>query len=150
MHTREIAVSPSEPLWHLGRFACALSLQSEPPFLCVLKDDESILEVTVHSALEAKERADALRVIVQQYLVTDERTGGRPAASSGYAMCSSCGTRDPIDTDDDATGELVMRCRGCGDMWRRPERRSGHRYRLGHPGTPSIRGPVDTNPNDTE
>jgi hypothetical protein len=50
----------------------------------VLKDDESILEVTVHSALEAKERADTLRVIVQQYLVTDERTGGRPAASSGY------------------------------------------------------------------
>ena len=79
MQTQEIAVSPSEPLWHLGRFACALSLQSEPPFLAVLKDDESILEVTVHSALEAKERADALRVIVQQYLVTDERTAvGRP------------------------------------------------------------------------
>ena len=77
MHTQEIATSPSEPLWHLGRFACALSLQSEPPFLAVLKDDESILEVTVHSALEAKERADALRVIVQQYLVTDEPTGGR-------------------------------------------------------------------------
>jgi hypothetical protein len=68
MHTQEIVTSQSEPLWHIGRFACALSLQSEPPFLCVLKDDESILEVTVHSALEAKERADALRVIVQEYL----------------------------------------------------------------------------------
>ena len=78
MHTQEIATSLSEPLWHIGRFACALSLQSEPPFLAVLKDDESILEVTVHSALEAKERADALRVIVQQYLVTDEPTSGPP------------------------------------------------------------------------
>ena len=130
MHTQEIAESPSEPLWHLGRFACALSLQSEPPFLAVLKDDESILEVTVHSALEANERADALRAIVQQYLVTDEPTGGRPAASSGYAMCASCGTPHPIATDDAATSELVMRCRGCGDVWRRPERRSGRRYRV--------------------
>ena len=130
MHTQEIAVSPSEPLWHLGRFACALSLQSEPPFLCVLKDDESILEVTVHSALEAKERADALRVIVQQYLVTDEPTSGSPAASSGYTMCPSCGTPDPIATDDATTGELVMRCRGCSDVWRRPERRRGRRYRV--------------------
>ena len=68
MHTQEIATSLSEPLWNLGRFSCQLSLQSEPPFLAVLKDDESILEVTVHSALEAKERADALRVIVQEYL----------------------------------------------------------------------------------
>jgi hypothetical protein len=68
MHTQEIATSHSEPLWHIGRFACALSLESEPPFLSVLKDDESILEVTVHSALEAKERADTLRVIVQEYL----------------------------------------------------------------------------------
>jgi hypothetical protein len=68
MHTQEIATSQSEPLWHIGRFACVLSLQWEPPFLAVRKDDESILEVTVHSALEAKERADALRVIVQQYL----------------------------------------------------------------------------------
>ena len=72
MHTPEIATSQSEPLWHLGRFACALSLEAEPPFLAVLKDDESILEVTVHSALEANERADALRAIVQQYFVTDE------------------------------------------------------------------------------
>jgi hypothetical protein len=137
MHTQESATSQSEPLWHLGRFACALSLQSEPPFLAVLKDDESILEVTVHSALEANERADALRVIVQQYLVIDERTGGRPAASSGYAMCASCGTPDPIATDDAAASELVMRCLGCGDMWRRPERRSARRYRLGHSGTPA-------------
>ena len=83
MHTQEIVTSPSEPLWHLGRFACALSLESNPPFLAVLKDNESILEVTVHSALEAKERADALRAIVQQCLVTDEPTGSRPAASSG-------------------------------------------------------------------
>ena len=150
MHTQEIATSQSEPLWHIGRFACALSLQSEPPFVSVLKDDESILEVTVHSALEAKERADALRVIVQQYFLTDEPTGGPPAASSGYAMCSSCGTPDPIATDDAAASELVMRCRGCGDMWRRLERRSGRRYRLGHTGTPSIRGPVETKPNDTE
>ena len=131
MHTQEIAVSPSEPLWHLGRFACALSLQSEPPFLAVLKDDESILEVTVHSALEAEERADALRVIVQQYLVTDEPTSGAPAAaSSGYTMCPSCGTPDPIATDDATTGELVMRCRGCSDVWRRPERRRGRRYHV--------------------
>ena len=130
MHTQEIAMSQSEPLWHLGRFACALSLQSEPPFLCVLKDDESILEVTVHSALEAEERADALRAIVQQYLVTDEPTSGPPAASSGYTMCPLCGTPDPIATDDAATGELVMRCRGCSDVWRRPERRRGRRYRV--------------------
>ena len=75
MHTQESATSQSEPLWHLGRFACELFLQSDPPFLSVLKDDESILEVTVHSALEAKENADALRVIVQQYLVTDEPHG---------------------------------------------------------------------------
>ena len=68
MDTQEVATSQCEPLWHIGRFACALSLQSEPPFLSVLKDDESILEVTVHSALEAKERAEALRVIVQEYL----------------------------------------------------------------------------------
>ena len=68
MHTQGIVTSQSEPLWHIGSFACALSLQSEPPFIAVLKDDESILEVTVHSALEAKERADALRVIVQEYL----------------------------------------------------------------------------------
>ena len=130
MHTQEIATSHSEPLWHLGRFACALSLQSEPPFLAVLKDDESILEVTVHSALEANERADALRVIVQQYLVTGEPTSGPPAASSGYTMCPSCGTPDPIATDDATTGELVMRCRGCSDVWRRPERRRGRRYRV--------------------
>ena len=68
MHTPEIATSQSKPVWHIGRFACLLSLQSEPPFLAVLKDDESILEVTVHSALEATERANALRVIVQEYL----------------------------------------------------------------------------------
>ena len=68
MHTQEIATSQSEPLWQIGRFACVLSLQSELPFLAVLKDDGSILEVTVHSALEAKERADALRAIVQEYL----------------------------------------------------------------------------------
>jgi hypothetical protein len=130
MHTEEIATSPSEPLWHLGRFACALSLQSDPPFLAVLKDDESILEVTVHSALEANERADALRAIVQQYLVTDEPTGSRPGASSGYTMCASCGTPEALATDDATTGELVMRCRGCGDVWRRPERRRGRRYRV--------------------
>jgi hypothetical protein len=130
MHTQELAPSPSEPLWHLGRFACELSLQSDPPFLAVLKDDESILEITVHSALEAKERADALRAIVQQYLVTDESTGSRPAASSGYTMCASCGTPEALATDDAATGELVMRCRGCGDVWRRPERRKGRRYRV--------------------
>ena len=38
--------------------------------------DESILEVALSSALDAKAREDALRVIVQQYLVTDESTGG--------------------------------------------------------------------------
>ena len=150
MHTPEIATSQSEPLWHLGRFACALSLEAEPPFLAVLKDDESILEVTVHSALEANERADALRAIVQQYFVTDEPTGGPPAASSGYAMCASCGTPDPIATDDAAAGELVMRCRGCSDVWRRPERRRSRRHRLGHSDIPSGRRPVDTKPNDTE
>ena len=133
MHTQEIASSESEPLWHIGRFACALSLQSDPPFLAVLKDEESILEVTVHSALEAKERADALRVIVQQCLVTDEPTGGPPAATSGYTMCPSCGRAAPIVTDDAATGELVMRCRGCGGVWRQSERRSSRRYRLGQP-----------------
>ena len=148
MHTQEIATSQSEPLWHIGRFACALSLQSEPPFLAVLKDDESILEVTVHSALEAKERADALRVIVQQYLVTDEPTGDPQTALSGYPRCPSCGTPNPIAADDAST-ELVMRCRCCR-TWRGPERRSGRRYRLGHSRTPSIRGPVDTTPNDTE
>ena len=130
MHTQEIATSPSEPLWHLGRFACALSLESNPPFLAVLKDNEPILEVTVHSALEARERADALRAIVQQCLVTDEPTGSQPAASSGYTMCPSCGTPDPIATDDATTGELVMRCRGCSDVWRRLERRRGRRYRV--------------------
>jgi hypothetical protein len=78
MHTQENATSNSEPLWHLGRFACALSLQSEPPFLAVLKDDESILEVTVHSALEGKERADALRVIVHA-ISRDRRAHGRSA-----------------------------------------------------------------------
>ena len=88
MHTQEIATSLSEPLWHIGRFACALSLQSEPPFLAVLKDDESILEVTVHSALEAEERADALRAIVQQYLVTDEPTSGPPAAHLLVTRCA--------------------------------------------------------------
>ena len=129
MHTQEIATSPSEPLWHLGRFACALSLQSDPPFLAVLKMT-SILEVTVHSALEAKERADALRAIVQQYLVTDEPTGSRPATSSGYTRCVSCGTPEALATADATTGELVMRCRGCGDVWRRPERRRGRRYRV--------------------
>ena len=150
MHTQGIVTSQSEPLWHIGRFACALSLRSEPPFLSVLKDDESILEVTVHSALEAKERADALRVIVQQYLVTDEPTGGPPAASAGYTKCPSCGRVAPIGTDDATTDGLVMRCRGCSDVWRRPERRSGRRYRVGHSGTLSICGPVDTKPNDIE
>ena len=131
MHTQEIATSENQPLWNFGRFACALSLQSEPPFLAVLKDDESILEVTVHSALEAEERADALRVIVQQYFVTDEPTSGPPAfLSSGYTRCPSCSTPDPIATDDATTGELVMRCRGCSDVWRRPERRRGRRYHV--------------------
>ena len=147
---QEIATSQNEPLWQIGRFACALSVQSEPPFLSVLRDDESILEVAVHSVLEAKERADALHAMVQQYVVTDEPTTGPRAASSGYTMCPSCGTPDPIATDDAAASELVMRCRGCGDIWRRPERRNGRRYRLGHSGTPSIRGPVDTTPNDPE
>jgi hypothetical protein len=105
MHTQKIATSQSEPLWHIGRFACALSLRSEPPFLSVLRDDESILELVVHSALEAKERADALRVIVQQYLMTDEPTGGPPAASAGYTMCPSCDRAAPIGTDDATTGE---------------------------------------------
>ena len=136
MHTQEIVTSPSEPLWYLGRFACALFFESEPPFLSVLKDEESILEVSVYSVLEATERANALRAIVQQYVVRDEPTGSRPAASSGYAMCASCGTPDPITTDDTATSELVMRCRGCDDIWRRPERRNGRRYRLGQSDTP--------------
>ena len=84
----------------------------------------------MHSSLEAEERADAFRDIVQQYLVTDEPTGGPAAASAGYAMCPSCGSAAPITTDDASTGELVMRCRGCDDMWRKAERRSGHRYRV--------------------
>ena len=130
MHTQEIAMSQGEPLWRIGPFACALSLQSEPLFLSVLRDDESILEVAVHSSLEAEERADAFRDIVQQYLVTDEPTGGPPAASAGYTMCPSCGSAAPITTNDASTGELVMRCRGCGDVWRKAERRSGHRYRV--------------------
>ena len=130
MHTQETATSQGAPLWHIGRFACALSLESEPPFLYVLKDDESILEVEVHSSLEAEERADAFRVIVQQYVVTDEPTSDPSAASSGYTMCPSCGSAAPMTTDDASTGELVMRCRGCGDVWRKPERRSGRRYRV--------------------
>ena len=92
MHTQEIATSQSEPLWRIGPFACALALRSEPLFLSVLRDDESILEVAVHSSLEAEERADAFRDIVQQYLVTDEPTGGPPAASAGYTICPSCGS----------------------------------------------------------
>ena len=130
MTTQEIDTTQTTLLWRIGRFACALSLRSEPPFLAVLRDDQSILEVEVHSSVEAEERGDALRVIVQQYPLTPEPTGGPPPVSFGYAMCASCGRTPPIVTDDAATGDLVMRCRGCGDMWRRPERRRARRYRL--------------------
>ena len=139
MHTQEIATSQSEPLWHIGRFACALSLQAEPPFLCALKDDESILEVTVHSALEA-ENARTPSASSSRNTSRDRRADGRSAGRIIWVReVPSCGTPDVIATDDAATSELVMRCRGCGDMWRRSERRSGRRYRLGHSGTPSIR-----------
>lgn len=118
--------------------------------LALTDKDESIPEVALHSALEAKEGLDALRVVVQQHLVTGDPTGGPPAAYSGYRSCPSCGGAAPIATDDAATSELVMRCRGCGHMWRRPERRRDRRHRVGHPGSANIRRAVDTKPNDTE
>ena len=37
--------------------------------LCVLKDDEAVVEVPVLSALEAEERAHSLRILVERGLV---------------------------------------------------------------------------------
>lgn len=40
-----------------------------PTVLCVLKDDEAVVEVPVLSALEAEERAHSLRILVERGLV---------------------------------------------------------------------------------
>ena len=102
------------------------ALRSEPLFLSVLRDDESILEVAVHSSLEAEERADAFRDIVQQYLVTDEPTAVHPPPLLLHDV-PVVWSAAPITTNDASTGELVMRCRAavtCGEA----ERPSGLRY----------------------
>jgi hypothetical protein len=57
-------------LWHMGSFVCELRSISDLPFstvLCVLKDDEPVLEVPVLSALEAEERAHGLRILVERH-----------------------------------------------------------------------------------
>jgi hypothetical protein len=57
-------------LWHTGSFVCELQSISDLPFptvLCVLKDDEPVVEVPVLSALEAEERAHGLRILVERH-----------------------------------------------------------------------------------
>jgi hypothetical protein len=61
-----------EVLWHTGSFVCELRSISDLPFptvLCVLEDDEPVVEVPVLSALEAEERAHSLRMLVDRALV---------------------------------------------------------------------------------
>ena len=59
-------------LWHTGSFVCELRSIADLPFptvLCVLKDDEPVVEVPVLSALEAEERAHSLRILVERAVV---------------------------------------------------------------------------------
>ena len=60
----------SELLWRSGVFACELRALIDPEIpavLCVLKDGEAVIEVPVLSALEAEERALALKVVIERH-----------------------------------------------------------------------------------
>ena len=57
-------------LWQTGSFLCQLRSISDLPFptvLCVLKDDEPVVEVPVLSALEVEERAHGLQLLVERH-----------------------------------------------------------------------------------
>ena len=59
-------------LWQTSAFVCELRSIADLPFptvLCVLEDDEPVVEVPVLSALEAEERAHSLRILVDRGLV---------------------------------------------------------------------------------
>lgn len=57
-------------LWRTGSYVCELRSGVDPTaFLCILKDGESLLEVTVLSTIEAEERAQSFRSLVERCVV---------------------------------------------------------------------------------
>ena len=57
-------------LWRTGSYVCELRSGVDPTtFLCILKDGESLLEVTVLSTIEAEERAQSLRSLIERSIV---------------------------------------------------------------------------------
>jgi hypothetical protein len=63
-------------LWRTGSFICELRSGADPAaFLCILRDGESLLEVTVLSTIEAEERAQSLRSLVERCVVHSAEGG---------------------------------------------------------------------------
>ena len=64
-------------LWRTGSFVCEVRLIPDVPFpavLCILKDNEPVVEVPVLSTIEMEERAHGLRALVERYHSSDNTT----------------------------------------------------------------------------
>jgi hypothetical protein len=58
----------SEVLWQDGRFRCELQTEGPHVFLSVSEAEQSIIELTIPSRLEAASQATALRLLVHNHL----------------------------------------------------------------------------------
>ena len=60
-------------LWQEGPFCCELRPDTIPPTLAVRKHSDELVELEIHSELEARERAMALRNFVRAHLARASR-----------------------------------------------------------------------------